>query len=777
MSNFPTVVTALLSCAALAALGCSDPPKAAQDSDGTGGAGADTGSFDVSSTGGDGTGGAEILDVRPEGDGGEAGAVDPCDGENPPPECNPPECGDGEITGEFEVCDDGRKCVGGTAAGLPCSLPEECDSGVCEPVGGDGCSAACDAVETDWECPTPGAPCVYTVKCSDGKIGGAEQCDDGGACVGGTSPGAFCIHDADCGAGGLCQPVAGDGCDGFCQLELGYACPLPGTRCVAAACGDGFAVGGEQCEPGTTNPPEACAADCTVADGYVCTSDATTGTLLCVVPSCNNNGIVDLGEACDDGNNNMGDGCTPLCVLEPDCSAGACTSACGDGIKFSTEGCDDGNTAAGDGCSATCEIELGYQCDLITSSEPESISIPIVIRDFADTHPDMEFGQGMGAGEPIAQEDGEDGSLRIVRETLGTPADGVLDNKPVYFDPACEPATVPEEGNWDAKCTVTTWGAAEFAQWFVDSDVSTTVVKELVMVRTGTSQYEFDSRTHLIDGTEPATEPDGFFPIDELGLTGASCDSDEINHNFHFTSEVRYWFEYSASEPPTLTFSGDDDVWVYVNGQLALDIGGIHSREEKSFTIDAANATAWGLVDGNIYEIAVFQAERNQCQSNYWLTLAGFLVTSSTCAPICGDGIVAGAELCDDGELNGTYGHCSINCDGLGPHCGDAVVQAEEGEECDNGTNLSGYQREPGDCAPGCVLPPYCGDGLVDSAWGELCDDGVNDGGYRECQPGCQPGPRCGDGIVHPEGGEECDDGNTQDGDGCSSICMIEQVE
>ena len=246
----------------------------------------------------------------------------------------------------------------------------------------------------------------------------------------------------------------------------------------------------------------------------------------------------------------------------------------------------------------------------------------------------------------------------------------------------------------------------------------------------------------------PPYEPGGAYP-DEMGVP---------LHNFGFTSEVRYWFPYDSTKSYKLDFLGDDDVWVFVNKRLAVDIGGIHTANAGTITISAANAATFGMTNGNVYEVVVFQAERQKTSSSYKLTLSGFNGAISACNPTCGDRVVTAGEQCDNGTaMNlGGYNQCTSTCK-LGPYCGDANADAGF-EDCDNGRNDDAYGAMSG-CGPGCKLPARCGDMLVQTQYGEQCDNGAdNDGRYTGCTAQCQRAGYCGDGKTQsPQ--EQCDDG------------------
>ncbi|MBX7078349.1 MAG: hypothetical protein K1X88_04110 [Nannocystaceae bacterium] len=161
----------------------------------------------------------------------------------------------------------------------------------------------------------------------------------------------------------------------------------------------------------------------------------------------------------------------------------------------------------------------------------------------------------------------------------------------------------------------------------------------------------------------------------------------------------------------------------------------------------------------------------------------------------CGDGIVnllAGEEC--DGDGNGNPGEtatCDLDC--TAAICGDAVFNASAGEQCDDGGKsvscdndctlttcgdghvnfAAGEQCDDAGESATCDLDcsdASCGDGQINATAGEDCDDA---GESATCDPDCSSAA-CGDGVLNATAGEQCDDGNVDDGDGCSSACVVE---
>lgn len=112
---------------------------------------------------------------------------------------------------------------------------------------------------------------------------------------------------------------------------------------------------------------------------------------------------------------------------------------------------------------------------------------------------------------------------------------------------------------------------------------------------------------------------DDFFPLDGRGFGSEwnyHCqDSSETgDHNYSFTMELNW--KFVMRDGLVFHFNGDDDVWVFINDKLALDLGGIHEATRDSIVLDEIE----GLQVGKSYTLDVFYAERHSKESHLWIT-------------------------------------------------------------------------------------------------------------------------------------------------------------
>jgi fibro-slime domain-containing protein len=408
----------------------------------------------------------------------------------------------------------------------------------------------------------------------------------------------------------------------------------------SSICGDGTVVAGEACDDGNTSDDDGCASDCTIEAGFTCTATV-----------CD-----ELGGTCR----------LPVHAVFRDFNAHGATGGHPD---FQP-----GFNSAG-AVPGLVQEKLDSEGKPVLSSAASSAAAGGFMHGqsaFAQWYRDGAPGSGPIPGELVLWDDGSGGFVNrwgkhgeqwqgnLAALDYGTPVAGLAaglgcssPDQPGYgctpgagqqcYDP-CIPwgstalaccADIPPPNGFDGN------------PLFFPLDSATGVLTEPRSEGKVPSQYgwlgypwEHEVATSL--GVDTA-------------LATATAPFPSTTHNFSFTTEVKVWFRYSDSMQATISAGGDDDMWVFVNGHLAIDLGGWHVPLSGTLNIDrgtftsvfqqtadddgtthtqttlTGTAASFELVDGQIYPLQVFHAERQVETSAFKLGVRGLGDRKSVC--------------------------------------------------------------------------------------------------------------------------------------------------